>query len=292
VKLARDPAAAEAPLSFTFVKGTRAVEVAIDENGFDAHDTVSQHCGGEPCALRSMRPQCTTAKLWEEALRFGASKDDHATISLVAEPTPPVWRFAVANRGEMTIEDATCARTPRSRLVPARTLTDVPGAPHSVDPLRLLDITREQSGLESDALLVGLTLTFVDATGRVDLDGPRRVGSFSVDWSDPPNTGGRQRRRHVLIDRRGFTTTEVEPIPFDPVPPPRCTVPNLLRRVPDVIATPDETILDYRAWPNHQPTVGQWWIRVRSSSHTILDIECDSPPPSERPAPERPAKPR
>lgn len=280
-----------APLSFTFVSGGKVVAVDVEKEGFNARevDPKLNACDGKPCVLPKERPHCAVSALWQEALKFGAVKTDRARVSLVAAGGPVAWRFAVKNRGMMSISDETCQRVARTRLLPAaRAAADIPGAPHSVEPLGLLEVARAHSGLEDDAVLVELAVTFVDSTGRVDLEGSRRLGSVSYTFADPPGAPGKPRRRRVLVNRTGMdVAADLDAAPYDAVPPPKCTLLDVLRKVPEAVGT-DETMLTYRARPELKPVIGEWWVRVRTSSHTVLDFEC-----SERsPAPPPPAPPK
>jgi hypothetical protein len=134
----------------------------------------------------------------------------------------------VAGRGAVRFT-AACKALPRQRFLPiAIALDALPEAPN-VDPLKLLQVAREQSGLEADAVLLEIEARGVGTDGRVNLGVGDRGIIFT--FTDPDSVPAAQRRwRQVTVGAQGIPMVspdfDREPLPLrfrGAVVPPRCT---------------------------------------------------------------------
>jgi hypothetical protein len=266
----------DSALGFTFAAGSQVADVRLRSDGVWATGGGTSDlpvCERKPCVLDKTRPHCSIEALWGEALSFGASRRDRATISLSVSERGPVWAFTVAERGTLLIEDATCRREPRSRILPPpRAATDVPGAIHAVAPRDALDVARGQAGLEDDAELNEMTVRYVDRSGHVDLDGPQWAGTIEFVFSDPPNAPVRRRRR-VTVTRDGVVAHADAPGSAQhAVLPPRCEIDHVMRRLSE---RANDVVLIYQARTDGTQD-GEWLVHAGSEKFTLLDRDCTS----------------
>lgn len=262
------------PLAFTFVAGARAVEVRFEDNDLTAGDNTADLplCGGAPCVLQAPRPTCSVDKLWEEALRFGATKRDVAQLSLATSDKGAVWSFAVQDRGVLRIDDARCTRLSRSRLKPpARALPPA----ESGDLAALLPVARAQAGLEEDAELNAIEITRVTRDGRIELVGGDGSGAVAITFSDPPGASPLRRRRVTITSDGAAIAADVDEGSFAYVTPPKCTIGDVVRRVPNA---PNVVSVDYGTRSQTRPAEPEWVVHVGKGgsrrTYAILDRLC------------------
>ncbi|MBX3273840.1 MAG: hypothetical protein KF729_26485 [Sandaracinaceae bacterium] len=77
-----------------------------------------------------------------------------------------------------------------TRPIATRPIDALPGAPHAVDPMEVLEAAREVSGLGPDAQLVSIEASYVGVDGRVDLDAATYRGSVRYRFGVPRASTG------------------------------------------------------------------------------------------------------
>lgn len=77
---------------------------------------------------------------------------------------------------------------PLLRGITAVPVTDIPGAPHAVDPAALVGMARAVSGLGERGVLAQIDGIFVGSNGRVDFDAPAYKGRVRYRFELPPGS--------------------------------------------------------------------------------------------------------
>ncbi len=103
--------------------------------------------------------------------------------------------------------------------VATRSLAEVPGAPHRVQPLAMVEDAKAVSAIGGEAQLVSITATYVGHEGYVDLDAPSYQGTIhyvfarplsavqepaNVPIGAPRVTSPNARTSTVILDREGL----------------------------------------------------------------------------------------
>ncbi len=198
-------------LRYVFVTDESEAEVRVDPGGVRAARVQARTvCGGKPCRLPVPLPQCTLAQVWEAAKAAGILDTDRALLTYAdgrardgGGTEGPEWSVAVATRGRVRVDPATCKAVTGQKLMPAAIpLASLPGAP-LVDPGALVAVAQAQSGLDADALLLEIDARGVGTAGRVDLNAAE--SSITYTFADPPAAPGKPRRwREVKVGKEGI----------------------------------------------------------------------------------------
>lgn len=231
-----DVGRADAPKAprLTFVVATPETEAEIRVDAAGMHGPRKQpraECDGGPCRKPVSTPECTTARLWEEAARAGARDDDRVRASYAATgDSGPQWSLSIEDRGTIVLDGASCKALSRDRIRPPKApLSSIPGAPGGVDPSEAIAVARDQSGLGPEARLLEIEAKGVDARGKIDL--AQADAGIVYRFADPESVPMAERRwRQVPVGRDGMPITSIaserEPLPLrvkGPVASPRCT---------------------------------------------------------------------
>ncbi len=279
-------------LAFTFADEASSADVRVDAEGFRGPRVEGRaQCDGRPCGRALKVPQCTFAQVWEAATKVGARDDDRLRATFSGGEAGPEWSLAIDGRGTVVLDDATCKPRSRERFrPPARPLASLPGAPSAVDPIKVLPIAREQSGLGPDSALLEIEAKGVGSDGTVDFsEADRRI---VYRFSDSESLPIAERRwRQVTLDAEGMPVTSIasdrDPLPnrvHGPVALPRCTFGQvwslgLLKKDAraKIIYGADETSTEAGQWTLEAPGLA---ARVTHS-----DLACVEPPPPSADAP-------
>ena len=296
------------PLVFYFFDDKQGVEVHAAPDGF----TVIAGSAPDPqyacnasrlqyqCGASVPVPRCSWKQIWEAARKAGAVKDDRlvvlygVNVERDAAKRRPVWQILVESRGLLVIEDGRCEAPAGQRISPpARPLSAIPGGPHAVDPMALLETAKLQSGLGDDAVLTQIELRFVKRNGRIDLDASHYRGYAFYYFADPPVPrdpalppgvlpADRRRAHRVSVSKEGMPIPAADPDASRvPVAPPQCTVARLF----ELAKLPENALaqMNYRSVDETPDRPGRWAVDVPGvvSGRIVDDAQCGTMPPAE-----------
>lgn len=266
-------------LKLVFVTDVAESVVGIDSGGVRAPRIQGRSlCADRVCRPPVPPPQCTFANIFDASLKAGLTPADHPTIAYTSEGGAPGWLVTVADRGSIRVDATTCAPFARERLrPPSLPVGKIPGAPKDVDPLAIAQLAQEQSGLESDALLLEIEARGVGPDGHVDLTSPG-AGIVYV-FADPVASTAR-RWRQIRVGPDGIPVVsgdgDREPLPVrffrSETPAPRCTFAEARAYLTKSQAAADRVRLTYGPDPATQ--LGTWTIESVSARQTSSDSEC------------------
>ncbi len=275
-------------LTFLFGTDKSEAEVRIGPEG-GAHAPVVQPrslCGGAPCRPAVPAPSCAIGQIWASLGVVGLLPDERGVFTYAAPKAPavgaPVWSVAVANRGTIQIDPATCRPLAGETLAPPMLpIAKIPGAPSAVEPVALVALARKQSGLREDAALLEIDARGVRRTGLVDLNLPE--AGITYTFAEAPTAQGR-RWREVFLRKEGMPVTSTETdglsVPtrlLGEAPPlPLCSVAFAIKTAEGL---PEGAVVrvTYSAEASAEAS-GEWRVEVSSLGlrHRVSDGVCEA----------------
>jgi hypothetical protein len=269
-----------------FIASKTETEVRVTKTGLLAPDAQPrQWCGEHLCRSGLPKPKCSFAQVFEASLPAGLDAGDRVRVVYdrvhdAPNDSPPEFLVTTEDRGSVRLDATTCKPLPGQKFRPAALpIGKIPGAPASVDPLAVLPLARQQSGLESDAILLEIDARGIGENGRLDLNAPNSGITFTV--ADPIGSAVR-RWRQVTVGREGIPIVggdddqKALPVRFfrAAIPYPKCTFADA--RAYLTLDAPSTEVQRVTYGPDLSGQAGQWSIESTGgwSRKTVPDAEC------------------